>query len=185
MTSIYNFKIKSFAVGFGFLFMLANLIVLESCNSSNSEADQKIDTTSNFVADLFDDETAWKAPDISTIPKDDEGKFISYGRTLVIHTSKYLGPKGSISNSTNGMNCQNCHLEAGTRPFGNNLAVVSTTYPRFSPRSGNKISIADKVNECLTRSMNGSAIDTSSHEMKAFIAYIKWLGKDVKKGKHR
>ena len=34
----------------------------------------------------------------------------------------------------------------------------------------------------MTRSMNGSPRDTTSKEMKAFVAYIKWLGKDVKKG---
>src|SRR5258706_7914485 len=108
---------------------------------------------------------------------------IAYGRTLVIHTSKYFGPNGSLAKITNGMNCQNCHLDAGTRPYGNNLAVVSTIYPKISPRSGNMITIADKVNECLSRSMNGAPIDTAGKEMQAYVAYIKWLGPDGKKKK--
>src|SRR5882724_7432115 len=55
----------------------------------------------------------WKAPDTSQISLDEAGKFIRYGRDLIAHTSYYLGPKGTIAAITNGMNCQNCHLEAG------------------------------------------------------------------------
>src|SRR5258706_15326247 len=107
---------------------------------------------------------------------------IAYGRTLVIHTSKYFGPNGSLAKITNGMNCQNCHLDAGTRPYGNTLAEESTIYPKISPRSGNMITIADKVNECLSRSMKGAPIDTAGKKMKAYGAYIKRLGRNVTKG---
>ena len=43
-------------------------------------------------------------------------------------------------------------------------------------------SIEKRVNDCLTRSLNGHSIDSLSREMRAIVAYIKWLGKDVKKG---
>src|SRR5258706_5726832 len=108
---------------------------------------------------------------------------IAYGRTLVIHTSKYFGPNGSLAKITNGMNCQNCHLDAGTRPYGNNLAVVSTIYPKISPRSGNMITIADKVNECLSRRMNGAPIDTAGKEMQGYGSYIKMRCKNVEKSR--
>ena len=42
--------------------------------------------------------------------------------------------------------------------------------------------IRDRVNDCFERSLNGKALDTAFKEMKAIIAYIKWLGKDVAKG---
>ena len=153
-----------------------------SCSPENQSAQNNSDTSATSVSDLFTEEHVWTAPDTNSIPNDDEGKLISYGRTLVIHTSKYFGPTGYLLNTINGMNCQNCHLEAGTRPYGNNLGAVSTTYPRFSPRAGALVTIAGKVNECFTRSMNGAPIDTNSKEMHAIVAYLKWLGKDVKKG---
>jgi len=53
-----------------------------------------------------------------------------------VHTSKYLGPNGTVMQISNGMNCQNCHLDAGTRPWGNNYAAVLTTYPKYRARSG-------------------------------------------------
>jgi hypothetical protein len=78
----------------------------------------------------------WVAPDTSQIPKGPEGQLIRYGRDLIARTSYYLGPNGTVSKSTNGMNCQNCHLDAGTRPFGNNYGSVASLYPKFRARSG-------------------------------------------------
>ncbi len=124
----------------------------------------------------------WQAPDTATIPKDKEGKRIRYGRELIAHTSDYLGPNGKVMNISNGMNCQNCHLEAGTKPFGNNYGSVASMYPKFRARSGKLESIVKRVNDCIERSLNGTSLDSLSEEMKAIVAYITWLGKDVPKG---
>jgi len=125
----------------------------------------------------------WQAPDVAQIPKDENGKLITYGRELITHTSQYLGPKGSVKAISNGMNCQNCHLDAGTKPFGNNYSAVASTYPKFRARSGSEESIEKRVNDCFERSLNGEALADDSHEMKAIVSYIQWLGKDVEKGK--
>ena len=78
----------------------------------------------------------WQAPDTATIPNHKNGKLIEYGRELIAHTSNYLGPNGLVMSITNGMNCQNCHLDAGTKIFGNNYSAVASTYPKFRARSG-------------------------------------------------
>jgi thiosulfate dehydrogenase len=124
----------------------------------------------------------WQAPDTSLIPKDESGKLIRYGRMLIANTSYFLGPKGKVHQMSNGMNCQNCHLEAGTKPFGNNYSGVASTYPKFRERSGSIESIYKRVNDCFERSLNGKSLDTLSKEMQAIKAYIVWLGKDVSKG---
>jgi thiosulfate dehydrogenase len=123
----------------------------------------------------------WMTPDLASIPGTEEGKEISYGRELIAHTSKYLGPKGSLIHISNGMNCQNCHLDAGTKPFGNNYSAVASSYPKFRERSGSIENIYKRVNDCFERSLNGQALDTLSREMQAIKAYIVWLGKDVPK----
>jgi thiosulfate dehydrogenase len=125
----------------------------------------------------------WVAPDTATIPKDDQGNLIRYGRELIVHTSEYFGPNGKVKPISNGMNCQNCHLDAGTKPFGNNYSAVASTYPKFRPRSGSNESIEKRVNDCFERSLNGSALDSVSREMRAIVAYINWVGKNVEKGK--
>ncbi len=123
----------------------------------------------------------WQAPDIKSIPATPEGDLIRYGRDLVAHTSRYLGPKGEVKAISNGMNCQNCHLEAGTKPFGNNYAAVASKYPTVRARSGIIESIEKRVNDCIERSLNGEKLDSSSEEISAFVAYLKWVGKDVSK----
>ena len=130
------------------------------------------------------DTSAWVGSSPFQIPVETEnGKIIRYGYELIAHTAKYLGPKGIVQQTTNGMNCQNCHLEAGTKPWGLNYGSVFSTYPKFRERSGSIETIYKRVNDCMERSLNGKALDTNSKEMKAIYAYIKWLGDEVPKGK--
>lgn len=127
-------------------------------------------------------EIFWSAPDPATIQDVSLKAQIAYGKELIAHTSRYLGPKGLVMKGTNGMNCQNCHLEAGTKTFGNNYSAVASTYPKFRARSGSKEDIYKRVNDCFERSLNGKALDTLSKEMQAIKAYISFLGSNVTKG---
>lgn len=130
-------------------------------------------------------DSSWVAPSLFTDQQTTgkEREMIIYGEELIAHTAKYLGPKGSVAQITNGMNCQNCHLDAGTRAFGNNYGAVFSTYPKFRERSGTTENIYKRVNDCLERSLNGQTLDTNSREMQAIYAYMKWLGQDVPRGK--
>jgi thiosulfate dehydrogenase len=124
----------------------------------------------------------WVVPDTAELADNGEGKLIKYGRALIVNTSYYLGPKGVVAHKSNGLNCQNCHLDAGTKFFGNNFSKTSTGYPRFKERSGTVETIVKKVEDCFERSLNGKTIDSNGREMKAFVAYLNWIGKNVKKG---
>jgi thiosulfate dehydrogenase len=125
---------------------------------------------------------AWKAPDINAVPADKAGEMIRYGSELLAHTAQYFGPKGSIAQITNGMNCQNCHLDAGRKLFGNDYASFISSYPKMSGRSGTVEPASERIAECFERSLAGKVPDTSGKEVQAILAYMKWIGKDVKKG---
>ena len=129
-------------------------------------------------------DSTWVGPSIylDNTTMGEERELIIYGQDLIAHTSKYLGPKGSVAQITNGMNCQNCHLQAGAKAWGNNYAAVFSTYPKFRDRSGQIESIYKRVADCMERSLNGTAVDSNSREFKAIYTYIKWLGQDVEKG---
>lgn len=131
----------------------------------------------------FDTAKIWEAPDPLSIKAENESKLIQYGRDLIAHTSDYLGPEGIVKPISNGMNCQNCHLEGASKPFGNNYSAVAATYPKFRARSGTAETIYKRVNDCFQRSLNGQPLDSTSREMLAIEAYIKWLGQAVPKGK--
>ena len=112
----------------------------------------------NVIPDNPD--STWVAPslsfDNSTIGE--ERDLVIYGEELIAHTSRYLGPNGSVAKLTNGMNCQNCHLQAGKKAWGNNYGAVFSTYPKFRDRSGQIESIYKRVADCMERSLNGTAV---------------------------
>lgn len=129
-------------------------------------------------------DSTWIPPSLFTdnILEGEERKKVIYGEDIIANTSKYFGPHGSVAQITNGMNCQNCHLQAGKKNWGNNYSSVYSTYPKFRDRSGSMESIYKRVSDCFERSLNGTAPDSNSKEYEAIYAYIKWLGQDVKKG---
>ena len=134
------------------LVLTAFFFIKNQCNpKKTSLTGNKVGARSDFAS------KAWIAPDSNSIPATKEGKLIRYGRKLITHTSIYLGPKGTVAHVSNGMNCQNCHLFAGTKSFGNNFSMVASGYPRFRPRSGRIESIEFRVNDCLVRSLNQAA----------------------------
>lgn len=126
---------------------------------------------------------AWVAPSLF-LDRTLEGKereLVIYGEELIANTSKYLGPKGSVAAVTNGMNCQNCHLNAGRKSWGNNYGAVAANYPKFRDRSGSIETVYKRVSDCMERSLNGKTLDSNSREMQAMMAYIKWVGHAVEK----
>jgi thiosulfate dehydrogenase len=76
------------------------------------------------------------------------------------------------------MSCQSCHLEAGTKEFGLPFVGVFADFPQYRSREGEVGTLEARINGCMTRSLNGRALPVGSDEMKAFVAYIKFLSAD-------
>ncbi len=125
----------------------------------------------------------WTAADFSGVSDPQRLETLKYGKELIAHTANYLGPKGSVLKISNGLNCQNCHLDAGTRVFGNNYGSVASLYPKFRARSGTIEDLNKRINDCMERSLNGKALDTLSRELIAIREYIAFIGSNVPKGK--
>jgi len=145
--------------------------------SMNTTAQTSSQASQSAGASLY-----WAAPDVNAIADPNKKDMVEYGKELISHTAKYLGPKGSVMAISNGMNCQNCHLQAGTAVFGNNYGSVASMYPKFRARSGTKEDIPKRVNDCFERSLNGKPLDVGSKEMKSIVAYIEYIGSNVSKG---
>ncbi len=124
----------------------------------------------------------WLPADISMITDIKQKEQVLYGKELITHTSKYFGPKGSILQISNGLNCEHCHLQAGSAVFANNYGSVASLFPKLRARSGKTETVYKRVNDCFERSLNGKAIDTAGKEMQAIVAYINFIGSNVEKG---
>jgi thiosulfate dehydrogenase len=120
-------------------------------------------------------ETIWTVPEVGASPDDAYGRLVRHGRDLITATYAYIGPEvndPSKRYAGNNLACGNCHLEAGTKRFGLPVFGLYDAFPRYSARAGAVITIEERVNSCMTRSMNGRSIPNDAPEMAAFVAYL-------------
>jgi thiosulfate dehydrogenase len=82
----------------------------------------------------------------------------------------------------NNLACGNCHLQAGTKKFGIPLFGLFGKFPHYNARLGAQMTIEERLNACMTRSMNGRPLPADAPEMQAFVAYIKFLSTGVAPG---
>ena len=73
------------------------------------------------------------------------------------------------------LNCASCHLNAGTVADATPYVGISVLFPSYSARAGSVITLAQRINGCFERSMNGKRLAIDSPEMGAMIAYFEWM----------
>jgi thiosulfate dehydrogenase len=124
---------------------------------------------------------AFRDPD--RLPASAENDLIRYGHDIVIKTAQTIGPLAAEADrrfAGNRLSCTNCHLNAGLQRFA---APYVSTFATFPMMVGDKVeSLADRLNGCMTRSLNGKAMPADSREMQALIAYIRFVGEGSPQG---
>ncbi len=151
------------------------LLIVNGCDNNATPAVQPV------VATLRD--SLFTPPDTNTIPHDEYGDMIRYGRNLIVNTAYYIGPDGVAGHYLgNKMNCGSCHLDAGTRPFGLNYFSSHARYPQYRGRENKILTLADRVNNCIERPHNGTPMPLDSKEMIAIVSYMRWLSTNVPTG---
>lgn len=121
---------------------------------------------------------AWTVPDIATLPQDTWGQTVRRGHDLIARTSALIGPEVADPArriAGNNLNCQSCHLGAGTRQYALPLVGVLGDFPQYRGRSGKVDTIEDRINGCLMRSMNGHALPPGDADMVAMVSYLRFL----------
>jgi thiosulfate dehydrogenase len=122
--------------------------------------------------------TPWSVPDIKELPDDAWGRTVRYGRDLVSKTSSLIGPEVSDTSrrfAGNNLNCQSCHLKAGTQEFGLPLVGVYADFPAYAGRLGSVETIVERIQSCMERSMNGKPLPPEGPEMTALVSYLMFL----------
>jgi len=127
----------------------------------------------------------WTVPEIGALPNDADGRLVRRGRDLITATYAHIGPEVADPAKRfagNNLACRNCHLQAGTKKFGIPLFGLFGAFPHYSARLGAQITIEERLNACMTRSMNGRPLPADAPEMQALVAYIKFLSTGVAPG---
>lgn len=127
----------------------------------------------------------WTAPEVSALPYDAHGQLVRRGRDLFVATYAHIGPgEPDPANRYAGNNlaCGDCHLDDGLKKFGLPIFGLAEDFPAYSARAGKSITLAERINACMTRSMNGRPLPVASPQMKAIVAYVDFLSSGVAKG---
>jgi thiosulfate dehydrogenase len=113
-------------------------------------------------------------PSPETIPGTQLGEQIRLGYDIVINTQEYA--RGYVGNR---LNCTKCHLDGGLNPNAASFVGLAAVYPEYRTRNARVNTLADRVNECFERSLNGRALPPDSSKLQAIVAYITWLSRGV------
>jgi thiosulfate dehydrogenase len=113
------------------------------------------------------DLTRWTPPDINTVGDDPFGKFVKYGHQLFTNAANEIGPSvvdASKRLEGNNLSCGNCHLQAGTQPYAMPMIGVWGQFPQYRAREGAVVTLEERINGCMQRSMHGRALSNALRE---------------------
>lgn len=127
-------------------------------------------------------EASAKAP--AEIPAGAAGERIRYGQALVSETVSYLGSGAkdpALRLAGNHLNCSQCHLANGTQADAMPFIGIARRFPAYYAPLDKKISLAERVQACFERSLNGKPLPAK--ELQAFEAYLDWLSQQAEPSK--
>lgn len=116
-------------------------------------------------------------PSESDMPAGEFGDMVKLGRNIFVHTQTYA--KGLVGN---GLNCVNCHLDAGRKADSAPLWGAYVMFPAYRSKNHKVNSFEDRLAGCFRFSMNGTAPAYNSKEMIALTSYSYWLAKGAPTG---
>ena len=116
-------------------------------------------------------------PPPQTMPDGPLGEAVRQGLSIVNATKAALP-----DNVGNALNCASCHLNGGTVASAAPFVGLWGVFPEYFARSGRVETLADRINDCFVRSMNGRPIAVDGDPMRAILAYVAWLSAGVPTG---
>jgi thiosulfate dehydrogenase len=126
---------------------------------------------------VLDRPVDWYAADITKLGPGPENDLIRYGKDLIVNTPRHIGKNATdpaMRFAGNNLACQNCHLNAGLQPFAAPFVSTFATYPFMV--DDQVLTLTDRINGCMRRSLNGRDLPSEGREMEAIIAYLKFVG---------
>ena len=133
--------------------------------------------TAIVVPPVTPPDSSLRAPDGSRVPSGPLGRSILRGHAILAATGDSLP-----LHVGNALHCTSCHLDDGRRPGAMPLTGVYARFPQYSARSGHIITIADRINGCLQRSMNGSALPAGDPALRDMVTYLAFISKGIAVG---
>lgn len=121
----------------------------------------------------------YQVRDVFQLPATPENELIQYGWQLVTETPRLIGKSASdpkLRYAGNDLACTQCHIKAGTQAYAAPFISTFTSFPMIV--NDEVLTLTERINGCMRRSMNGQPLPENGHEMNALIAYMRYVGKD-------
>lgn len=112
-------------------------------------------------------------PKLEDLKDDEMSKAIKLGFNLINESDKYMSKYVG-----NKLACSSCHTNAGREKILGFVGVAAQ-YPQYRDREGAILTLSDRINGCMKRSMNGKVLPYDSIELIAMDAYMTWLSRGV------
>ncbi len=117
-------------------------------------------------------------PAAATLPTGPLGDSVMRGRDDLARTAQRLPAFVG-----NGLTCKNCHLgngtEVGVVANAAPLIGVVARFPQYSARHGAMQTLAQRINDCFERSLNGKPLPLDHPAMMDMLAYMNWLSQGI------
>ena len=152
---------------------------IAGCGTRGAPARDSVAQTGTALKPASWDPATWRPPALDELGNDSLSGAIRRGHALVAATAESL-PRFVGGN----LNCTSCHLDDGRRGTAAPLTGTYARYPKYIDRTGAVVSMEDRVNYCMTRSLAGSRLPNDSREMQDILAYLAFLSRGVPMGSH-
>ena len=125
-------------------------------------------------------------PSLENVPKGPQGEAILRGHELVDDTSNQL--RGDAASTEDGqrrvneLSCSSCHAGDGLEQDSSPLVGVAAKYPNYISRNDEIVSLEERINGCMVRSMNGEAFAEDDEDLDAMVAYFKYISEGIPVG---
>ncbi|MCW1928048.1 c-type cytochrome [Bhargavaea beijingensis] len=123
-------------------------------------------------------------PSLEDVPEGPEGAAIMRGYELVNNTSEVLWSESATTEDgrerVNGLSCTSCHAGAGLEEDSSSLVGMAAAYPMYIGRSGDIVTLEERINGCMVRSMDGQPLE--GEDLDAMVSYFKYISEGIPVG---
>jgi thiosulfate dehydrogenase len=117
------------------------------------------------------------APAESSLGDDPVSRSVRRGLALVSATRDSLPSHVGAE-----LRCVSCHLDNGRRAFAMPWVGAYGRFPQYRSRSARVIRLEERINDCIRRSLNGTALPVEGDDMRDIVSYIAWLSRGTVSG---
>ena len=178
---------KTSTLVLGFLLVVAFAMIgamayqLKANKEATNDSGAPIEETPTQVAGIVHN-----PPSLDDVPDGPLGEAILRGYELTNDTSNVLRSEAATTADgearVNELSCTSCHAGAGMDEEVSSLVGMASVYPMYIGRSGQIVTLEERINGCMVRSMDGQKFADDDEDLDAMVAYLTYISEGIPVG---